>query len=521
MTTFEELGISPKTIEALTKMGFETPTPIQEQSIPLLMAGMDVLGQAQTGSGKTGAFGIPTVERVANRQGTQALVLAPTRELAVQVADQLKLIGKVHQVRVATIYGGSSIERQIKQLKTRPQIIVGTPGRVIDHLNRKTLKVEDIHTLILDEADEMLNMGFIDDVRLIMSKLPSPRQTFLFSATMPKAIQDLVHEFMNEPKFVKTMRDESSNPQIDECVTIARENEKLKVFTNFLDVQKPELAIVFGRTKRRVDELTSALIAKGYSAEGLHGDITQAKRLEVLRKFKNNALDILVATDVAARGLDVSGVSHVYNFDMPQDVESYTHRIGRTGRAGAKGMALTFVNPVEMDYVREVEESRGKRLRMLRPFTEQEVLKAKEENAKSQVKTWIDENKGQNLESLAQQLISEHGELEVVKAILGELLNHANEVDIELSFERPLAKRGSGRGGGGRRRRGNNDRQGNRGGRDRNGRRGNDRQKRDNANGDKQSSSRRSKSFADTAYTKGVSKKEGNRAKFNRKMSMK
>lgn len=519
MTTFEELGISPKTIEALTKMGFETPTPIQEQSIPLLLAGMDVLGQAQTGSGKTGAFGIPTVERVANRPGTQALVLAPTRELAVQVADQLKLIGRTNQVKVATIYGGSSIDRQIKQLKTRPQIVVGTPGRVIDHLNRKTLKVEDIHTLILDEADEMLNMGFIDDVRLIMSKLPSPRQTFLFSATMPKAIQDLVHEFMSNPKIVKTMRDASSNPQIDECVTIARENEKLKVFTNFLDVQKPELAIVFGRTKRRVDELTSALIAKGYSAEGLHGDITQAKRLEVLRKFKNNALDILVATDVAARGLDVSGVSHVYNFDMPQDVESYTHRIGRTGRAGAKGMALTFVNPVEMDYVREVEAARGKQLRMLRPFTEEEVLKSREENAKLQVKTWIEEDKGKNLDALAQQLISEYGELDVVKAILGELLNHANDVDVELSFERPLAKRGGGRGGN-RRRRGN-DRQGNRGNgnRDRGARRSSDRPKREGDS--KSSSNKRSKSFADTAYTKGLSKKDGNRAKFNRKMSMK
>lgn len=310
------------------------------------------------------------------------------------------------------------------------------------------------------------------------------------------------------------MRDESSNPQIDECVTIARENEKLKIFTNFLDVQQPELAIVFGRTKRRVDELTSALIAKGYRAEGLHGDITQAKRLEVLRKFKNDALDILVATDVAARGLDVSGVSHVYNFDMPQDVESYTHRIGRTGRAGAKGIALTFVNPIEMDYIREVEASRNKRLRMLRPFTEQEVLKAREKNAKSQVQAWVEQDKGANLDNLATQLIAEHGEMEVIKALLGEVLNHGSEVDIELSFERPLAKRGSGRNGGGGRRR---SRSGEQRGNNNRGRRSNSERPKREGN----APAKRSKSFADTAYTKGISKKEGNRAKFNRKMSMK
>src|SRR5699024_1243329 len=225
---------------------------------------------------------------------------------------------------VITVFGGMPIDRQIKSLKKGPQIVVGTPGRVIDHLNRKTLKTDSITTLILDEADEMMNMGFIDDMRFIMSKLPSEnRQTLLFSATMPKAIQELVQKFMKSPKIVKTMSNELSDPQIDEYYTIVKELEKFETFTNLLDVQNPELAI--------------ALITKGYRAEGLHGDITQAKRLEVLKKFKNDQIDILVATDVAARGLDISGVSHVYNFDIPQDTESYTHRIGRTGRAGKKG----------------------------------------------------------------------------------------------------------------------------------------------------------------------------------------
>ena len=280
MQNFKELGISDKTVETLVSMGFDEATPIQKESIPLALEGKDVLGQAQTGTGKTGAFGIPLIEKVAGQDGVQSLILAPTRELAMQVAESLRAFATGQNVQIVTVFGGMPIDRQIKSLKKGPQIVVGTPGRVIDHLNRRTLKTNTIHTLILDEADEMMNMGFIDDMKFIMDKIPAEqRQTMLFSATMPKAIQTLVQQFMKSPEIVKTMNNEMSDPQIDEYYTIVKELEKFDTFTNFLDVHQPELAIVFGRTKRRVDELTSALISKGYKAEGLHGDITQAKQI--------------------------------------------------------------------------------------------------------------------------------------------------------------------------------------------------------------------------------------------------
>lgn len=443
---FRDLGISEPTINALEKLGFTEPTPIQTDSIPHTMAGRDVLGQAQTGTGKTGAFGIPLIEKVKGREGIQSLILAPTRELAVQVAEQLKAFSRGQGIQVTTVFGGMPIDRQIRELKKKPQIVVGTPGRVIDHLNRRTLKTEDINTLILDEADEMMNMGFIDDMRFIMDKLPKEnRQTMLFSATMPKAIQELVQKFMKNPVIVKTMTNNDSDPSIEEFYTIVKELEKFDTFTNFLDVHRPELAIVFGRTKRRVDELTSALISKGYRAEGLHGDITQAKRLEVLKKFKNDQIDILVATDVAARGLDISGVTHVYNFDIPQDVESYTHRIGRTGRAGKHGMAISFVNPVEMDYIRQIEKAKNRQMQALRPPTPGEVMKAREQDVKSKVKAWVEANTEARIESIAKELIEEYGDVKLVASLLQELIQSNNDVDVQLTFEKPLGRKGGGK----------------------------------------------------------------------------
>ncbi|HLR18751.1 MAG TPA: DEAD/DEAH box helicase [Staphylococcus sp.] len=462
MQKFKELGISDKMAETLASMGFDDATPIQKESIPLALEGKDVLGQAQTGTGKTGAFGIPLVEKVANREGVQSLILAPTRELAMQVAESLREFAKGQNVQIVTVFGGMPIDRQIKSLKKGPQIVVGTPGRVIDHLNRRTLKTNDIHTLILDEADEMMNMGFIDDMKFIMDKIPAAqRQTMLFSATMPKAIQTLVQQFMKSPVIVKTMNNEMSDPQIEEYYTIVKELEKFDTFTNFLDVHQPELAIVFGRTKRRVDELTSALISKGYKAEGLHGDITQAKRLEVLKKFKNDQLDILVATDVAARGLDISGVSHVYNFDIPQDTESYTHRIGRTGRAGKKGVAITFVNPIEMDYIRQIEQANKRQMTALRPPHRKEVLKARESDIKGKVQKWMSRENEPRLQRIASELIEEYSDVELVASLLQELVESNDEVEVQLTFEKPLS-RGKGRHGKGPKRGGhNNNKRGN------------------------------------------------------------
>ena len=440
MTTFEELGVSREIIDSLVKMNFQSPTGIQTETIPYVFSGIDILAQAQTGSGKTGAFGIPIVDMVRKSEELQSLILAPTRELAQQVGEQLRLMSRAKGLKVSIIFGGTSIERQIQDLKKRPQIVVGTPGRVIDHINRRTLKLDSLTHLVLDEADEMLNMGFIEDVRFILSKITSNHQTLLFSATMPKTILELSKEFMKNYKLIKTMSDEDLNPDITEYATIARENEKLETLIGFLDVQNPNLAIVFGRTKRRVDELSSALIAKGYLAEGLHGDITQSKRLEILRKFKNNSLQILVATDVAARGIDISDVTHVYNFDIPQDTESYTHRIGRTGRAGKSGVAVTFLNPIEMPYLKDIEESRGERMKMLRPYTQEEVKKARHNRLYEDVITQLSDNHIE-LNSLANKLLAESNAEKIITVLLNKLINDKKDVDVELSFEKPLPRK--------------------------------------------------------------------------------
>ncbi|MGX7111573.1 DEAD/DEAH box helicase [Gemella cuniculi] len=440
MTTFEELGVSKETVDSLTKMNFVTPTGIQKETIPYVISGIDVLAQAQTGSGKTGAFGIPIVDVVRRSEELQSLILTPTRELAQQVGEQLRLMSKAKGLKVSIVFGGTSIERQIQDFKKRPQIVVGTPGRIIDHINRRTLKLDNLSHLVLDEADEMLNMGFIEDVRFILSKITSKHQTLLFSATMPKTIMELSKDFMKNYKLIKTMSDEELNPDIKEFATIARENEKLETLIGFLDVQDPSLAIIFGRTKRRVDELSSALISKGYLAEGLHGDITQSKRLEILRKFKNNSLQILVATDVAARGIDISDVTHVYNFDIPQDVESYTHRIGRTGRAGKSGIAITFLNPIEMPYLKDIENSRGERMKMLRPYTKDEVKKARNNRIFDQVVSELEDNHTE-LNSLANKLLSESNAEKIITVLLNKLINDKKEVDVELSFEKPLPRK--------------------------------------------------------------------------------
>ncbi|MBF0709996.1 MULTISPECIES: DEAD/DEAH box helicase [unclassified Gemella] len=442
MTTFQELGVSLETVSSLNDMGFFNPTGIQEETIPYVLSGIDVLAQAQTGSGKTGAFGIPLIERISKDGGIQALILAPTRELAQQVGEQLRLMSKNKNFKVSIIFGGTSIERQIKDIKKSPQIIVGTPGRIIDHINRKTLKLDTVTNIVLDEADEMLNMGFIDDVRFILSKVENNYQTLLFSATMPKPIMELAKQFMTDYKVVKTMSLEELNPNIEEFASLLKESEKLSALEGFLEVHNPKLAIIFGRTKKRVDELSSALSAKGYLSEGLHGDITQSKRLEILKKFKNNTIQILVATDVAARGIDISGVTHVYNFDMPQDTESYTHRIGRTGRAGNSGVAVTFLNPVEMPYLRDIESKKGERMKMLRPYTEKEINKARYSRIIDEVEQGLKKDLT-NLNSLTEKLLDLDNAEKIITVLLDKIINTKTEVNIELSYERPLTRKES------------------------------------------------------------------------------
>jgi ATP-dependent RNA helicase DeaD len=481
LTNFSELNISESTLRSIKRMGFEEATPIQEGTINFAMAGRDVLGQAQTGTGKTAAFGIPLIEKIDPKNpNVQALVIAPTRELAIQVSEELYKLGYDKRVKLLSVYGGQEIGRQIRALKNRPQIIVGTPGRIQDHINRRTLKLDDVQTLVLDEADEMLNMGFIDDINAILENVPSTRQTLLFSATMPPAIRKIAETFMKDPEIVKIKAKELTMENIEQFFVKATEREKFDALSRLLDVQKPELAIIFGRTKRRVDELSQALGLRGFLAEGIHGDLSQAKRISVLRQFKEGKIDILIATDVAARGLDISGVTHVYNFDIPQDPESYVHRIGRTGRAGKSGIAVTFVTPREMGYLRIVEETTKKRMTPLRPPTSEEALAGLQEDAMQSLVEMAQNNDLGNYRDLAAKLLENNDALDLVAAALKSITKEPDATPISLTEERPLPMRRE-RSNGGNRSRGGNDR--NRGGSRGGDRRGGGDRRREGGNG--------------------------------------
>ncbi|MGG0658154.1 DEAD/DEAH box helicase [Rummeliibacillus pycnus] len=461
MTNFSELNISASTQKSLKRMGFEEATPIQEGTITYALEGRDIIGQAQTGTGKTAAFGIPLIEKVdPKKPEVQALIIAPTRELAIQSSEELHKIGYDKRARILSVYGGQDISRQIRALKNKPQIIVGTPGRILDHIKRRTLKLENVETLVLDEADEMLNMGFIEDINTILENVPAERQTLLFSATMPAPIRKIAETFMKDPEIVKIKSKEMTVENIDQYFVKAQEREKFDVLSRLINVHQPELAIVFGRTKRRVDELAHALNIRGYLAEGIHGDLSQAKRLSVLRQFKENKIDILVATDVAARGLDISGVTHVYNFDIPQDPESYVHRIGRTGRAGKSGLAVTFVTPREMGYLRIVEETTKKRMTPLKPPTADEALVGQQALAVEQLKELVEKNHLSDYRGMAEDLLASHDAVDLVAAALKSLTKEPDDSPVKITEERPLPMRRSGGHGQG----GGNNRGGNRGG---------------------------------------------------------
>ncbi|WP_430536225.1 DEAD/DEAH box helicase [Listeria rocourtiae] len=448
MTKFSEFGLDPLIVKSVNRMGFEEATPIQEKTIPLGLLGKDIIGQAQTGTGKTAAFGLPLINKIdPKKTGVQSLIIAPTRELAIQVSEELYRLASDKRLHVLAVYGGSDISRQIRSLKKNPQIVVGTPGRILDHINRKTLRLENVETLVLDEADEMLNMGFIDDIESILKTVPDKRQTLLFSATMPKPIQRIAERFMKDPELVKVKAKEMTALLIEQFFVKVNEREKFDVLSRLLDVQAPELAIVFGRTKRRVDEVSRALDMRGYVAEGIHGDLTQAKRMSVLRKFKEGKIDILVATDVAARGLDISGVTHVYNFDIPQDPESYVHRVGRTGRAGKEGMAVTFVSPREMGYLKIVEDTTKKRMTPLQPPTWDEAFEGQLRVATEKISEIVREDSLADYKVVATKLLEEYDATDIAAAMLKLLSKEPDQTPVHISEERPLPHRG-GKGGG-------------------------------------------------------------------------
>ncbi len=356
MKQFDTFELDSRILKGIRDMGFEEPSPIQEECIPAVLRGEDVIGQAQTGTGKTAAFGIPLLEHVdTDLHKVQAVILAPTRELAIQVSEEIRQIGRPKRVKTLPIYGGQPIGRQIKALKQGVHVVIGTPGRMLDHLRRKTLRLDDVDTLVLDEADEMLDMGFIDDIEAVMNFMPANRQLLLFSATIPPAIRHLARKYMKKPRYITVSRGEVTAPVIEQVYYRVLESAKLESLCRILDSEEVEQGILFCRTKKGVDELAESLSGRGYLAGGLHGDMAQQQRDRVMNAFRRGDIELLVATDVAARGIDVGTISHVINYDIPQDAESYVHRIGRTGRAGRTGVALTLVTPREMKQLRSIE----------------------------------------------------------------------------------------------------------------------------------------------------------------------
>ncbi|MGE8081939.1 DEAD/DEAH box helicase [Peribacillus loiseleuriae] len=444
MTLFSELGLDRTSMKSIERMGFEEASPIQAQTIPLALEGKDIIGQAQTGTGKTAAFGIPLIENIdLQDDNVQGIVIAPTRELAIQVSEELFKLGYGKRTRVMAVYGGQDIDRQIRALKKKPHIIVGTPGRLLDHIKRKNIKLGNVHTVVLDEADEMLNMGFIEDIESILSNVPGERQTLLFSATMPDPIRKIAERFMKDPTLVRVKAKEMTVSLIDQYYIELRENEKFDTLARLLDIQTPELAIVFGRTKRRVDELSSALNVRGYSAEGIHGDLSQAKRLSVLKKFKEGNIDVLVATDVAARGLDISGVTHVYNFDIPQDPESYVHRIGRTGRAGKHGEAITFVTPRERGQLAAVEHTTKKRMEKMKTPTLTEALEGQQKAVTERIVNTVENEDLSLYLGQAEEMLQKYSAADLVAAALKSLTKEPDATPVKLTDEAPLPmKRG-------------------------------------------------------------------------------
>lgn len=445
--TFKELEIRPEILRAVEDMGFEEPTPIQKAAIPVAMTGRDMIGQAQTGTGKTAAFGIPVLQRIdISQPAPQAIVLSPTRELAVQSAEEINHLAQFLPVHAVPIYGGQDINRQFRALRQHPEIIVATPGRLMDHMKRGTIDLSHVQVLVLDEADEMMDMGFIDDIRSILSVMPAEKQTMLFSATMPGPIRELADTFLKDPETVQIKAATVTIDLIEQEYIELPDLQKFDALCRLLDMQEPDLAIVFVRTKRRDDEVTEALKKRGYAAEGIHGDLSQQKRDSVIRQFKENTIDILVATDVAARGLDISGVTHVYNFDMPQDPESYVHRVGRTGRAGRTGMATTFVISREMGQLRDIERLIRRRIKRRAVPTLSDVIEGNQREAIESLRNAAADGNLENYRETAEELLNDYDSISLVAAAVKLLTKQPDVTPVNITEELPNFRKRRGNG---------------------------------------------------------------------------
>ena len=434
---FEDLQLDERILRAVADMGFEETSPIQGQAIPLALEGKDIIGQAQTGTGKTAAFGIPLLERVDPKvKKLQAIVLCPTRELAIQVAEEVRRLAKyMHGIKVLPVYGGQEIVKQIRSLKDGTQVIIGTPGRVMDHMRRKTIRTEEVHTVVLDEADEMLNMGFLEDMETILGQLPQERQTMMFSATMPSAIQEIARKFQKDPMTVKVVKKDLTVPKVTQYYYEVKQKNKIEVLSRLLDLYAPKLSVVFCNTKKGVEEVVEALQGRGYFAEGLHGDLKQIQRDRVMNSFRNGKADILVATDVAARGIDVDDVEAVFNYDIPQDDEYYVHRIGRTGRAGREGKAFSLVVGREVYKMRDIQRYCKTRIIPQAIPSLNDITSIKVDKILDQVRDTIeDQDLDEMIDVIEMKMIEEdYTAMELAAALLRIIMGDENEDIAESS----------------------------------------------------------------------------------------
>jgi ATP-dependent RNA helicase DeaD len=429
MPGFLELGLSPRVLRAIEAMGYEEPTPVQVQAIPRLLAGKDVVVQAQTGTGKTAAFGIPIAERVNTAlPRVQALVLSPTRELALQVASHLTEIGQFVGMTVLPIYGGQGYEHQIRSLRRGVHVVVATPGRLLDLLQRRSLTLDAVRHLVLDEADEMLDMGFLPDVERILRQTPAERQTTLFSATMPDAIFQLAARHLKQPERITLSQPRAITvPTVEQSCYLVPREYKAEALVRLLDTKSPQLALVFCATKRMAAALASELQGRGYRAEALHGDMTQPQRESVMEASRAGRVEVLVATDVAARGLDISEVSHVINFDIPQDGDRYVHRIGRTARAGRSGEAITLVGPREFSLMRVIENTTGVRIPRKELPTVAEAEEAERAGLAAHLEQLVTQEAGASFKPLIERLAQQHNPVDLAAAALSMTLGPGKE----------------------------------------------------------------------------------------------
>ncbi len=424
MTTFAELGLSEPVLRAISELGYEEPTPIQAQTIQRVAEGVDIIAQAQTGTGKTAAFALPVIEKLeADQRTPQALILTPTRELAVQVAEACHSYGKYKNVQVLPVYGGQPIGRQLMALQRGVQIVVGTPGRLLDHIRRGTLRLDGVRTVVLDEADEMLDMGFIEDIEAILQETPDDRQTLLFSATIPGPLGLIAKRYMKDPQRISVAAEKMTVALTRQVYYEVGGRDKFEVLARILDFETPTSAIIFCRTKSAVDDLGERLTARAYQAETLHGDLSQIQRDRVMARFRANSVEILVATDVAARGLDIEHVSHVVNYDIPLDPEGYVHRIGRTGRAGRAGVAITLVTPRERRQLRIIEGMIGQEIQRMRLPTIADVIARRREAFKESLREAVAVGGLESYTILVEELGEEYDPIDLAAAAFKLLLS--------------------------------------------------------------------------------------------------